>query len=296
MRDMRRTLSHLLFASLLTASCLYKQVSLGGSGQFVFKDKLGDPEKPIRVWYHKPDQATLDCSVLFVMHGMSRTGQRYRDAWIPFSNQYGFLLVVPEFSKEHYPGSEKYNLGNMFFLHTVPIDEAKWTFSAIEHLFDYLKKGFHLRAVEYDIYGHSAGGQFVHRHILFKRDARVRTAVAANAGWYTLPTLDQAYPYGLKNSGFNEKDLRRAFQQRLIVLLGEKDTDPNHKQLNRTPMALQQGKHRFERGHTFYRVAEEQSRKLGIPLRWERHTVPGAVHSNSQMAPEAARLLYGRRK
>ena len=47
----------------------------------------------------------------------------------------------------------------------------------------------------YALYGHSAGGQFVHRYVAFADAPRMESAVAANSGWYTMPD-DGAFPYG----------------------------------------------------------------------------------------------------
>jgi hypothetical protein len=51
----------------------------------------------------------------------------------------------------------------------------------------------------YDMYGHSAGAQFVHRYLQFYDSPKVKKAVAANAGWYTFPNEAINYPYGIKS-------------------------------------------------------------------------------------------------
>jgi hypothetical protein len=79
--------------------------------------------------------------------------------------------------------------------------------------------------------------------------------------------------------------------KKLVILLGEKDTDPNHPQLSRTAQAKRQGANRFERGQTFFRVAERQAEKLNVEFNWQLRTVPNVAHSNAGMASAAAPLL-----
>ncbi len=268
-------------------------VPKAGSGSFVFRDKLGNRDKPITVWYHRPEALSADSPVLFVMHGTKRNGKAYRDAWIDHAEQYQFLLIVPEFSREDYRGTRRYNLGNMFSSTGKRVAKAKWTYTAIEHIFDHVTDAFGIRSENYLIYGHSAGAQFVHRLVLFRPDARIRGAVSANAGWYTMPTFRSEYPYGLKASGATGQSLKQAFSQQLLILLGEKDIDEHHKYLRKTPEAMAQGKHRLQRGHTFYGTAQRESKRLGAHLNWKIKVVRGVGHSNRGMAKEAARLLFG---
>src|SRR3712207_6943257 len=63
-------------------------------------------------------------------------------------------------------------------------------------LFDFVREATGNPSEQYRIYGHSAGAQFVHRLALFVPEARFATAIAANAGWYTMPTFDgKKFPY-----------------------------------------------------------------------------------------------------
>lgn len=225
------------------------------------------------------------------MHGTKRNGETYRDAWLSHARNGRFLLLVPEFTKQEYPNSLGYNLGNMFSRSGARIDEASWSFTVIEDLFDHVNAITHNKQSSYSIYGHSAGGQFVHRLMMFKPKARIRTAIAANAGWYTLPTDDTAFPYGLKDSGIVSSSVSNSFGKHLIILLGDKDTDPNHKSLRRTNEAMQQGEHRFARGHHFYKTAVTAAEEQNVPLKWQLKVVPGVEHHDSDMSPAAAELL-----
>jgi hypothetical protein len=89
-------------------------------------------------------------------------------------------------------------------------------------------------------------------------------------------------------------ELARALQRKLIVLVGDRDVDPNHPQLRRTPEAAAQGEHRFQRGHTFFEQAQGSARKLDVELAWELHVAPGVAHSNARMAPHAAKFVGAR--
>jgi len=262
-----------------------------GAGSFAFVDVKGDPAKPITVYTFCPKAYGPTSPIVFVMHGVLRNGADYRDQWIAEAERHGFLLIVPEFSQEHYPGGRMYNLGNMFDRDGNAVPEPLWTFSVIEHLFDHVREITGNRNEKYLIYGHSAGGQFVHRFVLFKPNSRLERAVAANAGWYTMPS-DVEFPYGLKSSGVSDEGLKSAFDKKLVILLGDQDIDENDRYLSRTPQALEQGRHRFERGHVFFRVAKQEANRLHTELRWELRIAPGVGHDNSKMAPWGARALF----
>ena len=84
-----------------------------------------------------------------------------------------------------------------------------------------------------------------------------------------MPTFEQTYPYGLAESGLTVADLKRSLNQRVIVLLGTDDVDVNHPKLRRTPQAMMQGAHRFERGHTFFETAKREAKALNVPFNWQ---------------------------
>jgi poly(3-hydroxybutyrate) depolymerase len=264
-----------------------------GSGSFDFVLGKGDGARRITVWYHRPAEAAADAPIVFVLHGQGRNASTYRKYWIPFAERQRFVLLVPEFSRAEFPGLLEYNLGNMKTADGKPLPEDHWSFSAIEQIFDRVRQANGLRQTTYDIYGHSGGGQFVHRMVLFMPKARFRVAVAANSGWYLMPERSIAYPYGLAGSGLEPERLAQAFSRRLVLLLGDADIDPNHPALRRTPEADAQGAHRFARGHAFFERAQRAAAELGVPLAWKLEVAPGVAHSNARMAPHAARFVGG---
>ena len=244
-----------------------------------------------RVYLTRPEALSPDRPIVFVMHGMKRNASEYRDQWHELAKEHEFLLVVPEFSERHFPGSEAYNLGNVFDEKGKLQPRAAWSFSAIEPIFDEVRRRYGMKGRGYALYGHSAGAQFVHRFLYHEPHARVTRVVAANAGWYTMPVFNVEFPYGLRNSAVSSADLAAALQLPVTVLLGEEDIDPQHRSLNRDPEALLQGAHRFARGQAFFESAADASARLGVPFGWQLLTVPGADHDNRLMAPAAVPLL-----
>jgi pimeloyl-ACP methyl ester carboxylesterase len=283
---------------LMAFSCIHvhsrpgSQPIQNGAGSFIFADVQGNPDKPMTVWYYQPTGFSSVSPLVFVMHGAKRDAQRYRDEWAAYAEHEGFLLIVPEFSHKYYPGKREYNEGNLFDKMENPIPENDRAFTVIERLFDFVKEATQSRIPSYDIYGHSAGGQFVQRMVLFKTDARIRTAIAANPGLYAMASYSEIYPYGIRNSGVTPEDLRTAFNRKFILLLGEKDVMAEDLNLARSPDALAQGSSSFERGINFYASAKNQASRLGMTFNWKLTTVPGAAHHDVQLAQAAARLLF----
>lgn len=294
MRSLWKRAARLAVLALLLPLCAAAQEPLTtGAGSFVYEFTQGGEKKSVTVWYYRPEGLGRAPRVVIVQHGAARNGETYREAWIPLAEQYRFLLVVPEFSREQFPGSRLYNLGNVFARDGARNPPEEWTYGALERIFDEVRARAGISTERYGLYGHSAGSQFAHRFLLFHPEARADTIICANAGWYTMPAFEAEFPYGLDGSGLTEADLRAFLARPVVVLLGDQDTDPNHSQLNRSPQALLQGPHRFARGHKFFETAREQARRLGVPFRWRLEIVPGVAHSNARMAPAAARFLAG---
>jgi hypothetical protein len=59
---------------------------------------------------------------------------------------------------------------------------------------------------------------------------------------------------------------------------------------------MRQGPHRFARGHRYMETARKEAARLGVPLMWRLEIVPGVAHSGRDMAPFAARELFGMRQ
>ncbi len=59
--------------------------------------------------------------------------------------------------------------------------------------------------------------------LLHRPAASYTLAIAANLGWY-LSMTDQAWPFGLKDSGIDDAQLKQAFSKYFLLMLGKADT------------------------------------------------------------------------
>jgi len=265
-----------------------------GKWSFVFPDAKGRPDKPMRVYTYRPRNCDEKCPLQFVLHGAQRNASEYRDWWELIADNYNLVVVVPEFSQRHWPRAAGYNLGDV---ENQP-DPEKWAFSAIEHLFDEVREG----RTDYRIFGHSAGAQFIQRMIVFRPDHRASVAVAANPGWYTMPEWRKdrkadAFPYSLVGARVGEPELRRALERRFVLMVGEKDNDPDDDILRKYDDDIKrtQGANRLERGENFFKAATAAAAELGAKLNWEFMEIPDTAHDPPGMSKFAAQILYGKK-
>lgn len=273
----------------ISRDMLWREVQEEKLNKFVFSPSAG---VKMDIYYHNPQGLSPESPVVMVLHGVNRDADRYLRQWRTLAEEHRFLLIVPEFSQENFPGDNGYIMGNVFNAEGERNPRETWAYTALEPLFDEVRERFENTREGYYLYGHSAGSQFVHRMNYFVPDARFIHAVSANAGWYTLPSHEIDFPYGLNNTGVSEDALKNALQQPLLILLGEEDNDPNHRHLRRAPEAMEQGPHRFARGRNYYRWGQEAAAKYGVELGWQIQTVPGVAHNNAHMAVEAAAFLF----
>ncbi|MCY7387158.1 MAG: hypothetical protein LH481_03695 [Burkholderiales bacterium] len=263
-----------------------------GKTQFEFVDQKGDPTRPVKVWMFVPDGCDKNCPLQFVMHGDKRNGEDYLGHWVEFAKARKFIAVAPEFTRKFFPRDDDYSLGRS----TVEADPAKWGLAVPEHLFDELKARYGFTADTYRMFGHSAGGQFVHRMHLFVANHRADPIIAANPGWYTVPEWGMGktafkFPYTTIGSRVDAARAKEALGCPFVLMLGSKDIDPNDPVLNKSAGAREQGSYRFARGEYFYNASINAAKALGVNFAWQKKTVDGVAHSGPRMSAAAVELM-----
>ena len=263
-----------------------------GKSEFSIVDPAAMPDQPVYVFAYRPESYTPSSPILITLHGYKRNAETYRDDWVDHAESLGALLLAPEFNQTAFPGPRAYEVGNM---RTVDrrsyLPRERWSYGLIERLFDRARDMVGSTREGYWLYGHSAGGQFVHRLALFQEDARFEVAIAANAGAYTLARPGERFPYGLDRIPDLEQVQEQGFTRPLVVMVGEKDVNTANAMLLRSEEAMRQGPHRHARGVYFYEDGEAEAKRMMLPFRWQLVSVPDVGHSNRGMARAAAEWL-----
>lgn len=260
-----------------------------GKDSFVVYTYKGSERKSIRVWTYKPENWKDQDKIVFVMHGGGRNAEDYLNAWIELADKNNLLVVAPEFeNKFKNITTRDYQEGNLFTFFRTKNPKSKWAYTVVENIFDHVKSFNDITNSHYDIFGHSAGGQFVHRMVMFMPESRIQTAIAANAGLYSFPDETLKYPYGVKKTGLNPlTSLQSSYEKRLIILLGELDNDPSLGTFRKTKLALEQGAHRLERGTNFFKTNEQLSKQNDWVFNWKIDTINNVGHNYRRMSEYA---------
>lgn len=243
---------------------------------------------PITLHCYRPEGVALDAPVVLVQHGVLRNGADYRDFWMPAADRHGLQIIAPTFCSEHWPGVECYNNGSVWAEGGRVRDRAYWSYQAMLNLAQQLRDGAIVRGQPLYVFGHSAGGQFVHRLVSTLGADGFAGVVAANPGWYTLPNAALTFPEGLAGIGLPDTALARLLQTPLVILAGDCDTDTDDPHLPQEPAALRQGPHRFARARHYYAAGLAAAQHLGVPLAWRLHEVAGIGHDGEAMSQVCA--------
>lgn len=268
-----------------------------GNGVSVFTDYEPLADKNIRIFYHVPANVQANSPIVFVFHGAERNALEYRNAIVDKATALGFIAVVPEFSDLLFPGSNSYQLGNVYedgeepslaTLHA----EAIWSFSLVEPMFAYVKNKTKNASTHYWAIGHSGGAQFLHRFLMFKPVNHCEKAIVSAAGWYTATDKSITFPYGQGSSPLESLDMQSLFAKDITVQVGTSDNNPNSPSLRRTPEADAQGPHRLARAQYFYNTAAQKADSLALPFDWRLSIIPGLSHDFVDAVGHSADLLF----
>jgi hypothetical protein len=248
----------------------------------------GNPD--VYVYIITPGSLSPSSHLLSVHHGNGREAAPYISHFSSWGPQNDYVVVAPWFDRNRWTNPQ-YNLGNVFGDSEgsgALLPKSRWTYTIANDIAVKVLADFGLRDTTYDLWGHSAGGQFVHRRMAFRPDDPIRLALPANSGWYTVPDLAVNFPYGLKSSklAFTSTDLADWSEKNMVIFRGTADTliDAD---VRTTTEANAQGRNRFERAAYMFQAGS----KLNQNSRWDLFDVIGSGHSAGSMAPAAQMYL-----
>lgn len=276
-----------------------------GAGAFTLRAGHGQT-RDVDVFYYRPGGLTGHSPVLIVLPGAGRNAWDYRDHWVEAAERFDVLVLALHYPESRYPRFWNYNIAGMITdvvidpsaralaSYRIRDDRKQWLFDDVDLVFDSAVRALGLTTERYDLFGHSAGGQFLHRFALFARDdTRANRILASNSGWYTVPDGEERFPFGLADAPITESQLASAFARHLVVFLGgDDDQNETRGDLVRSAQTDRQGRHRLERGKYFHAQSAKAAARMGAAFNWELVVVPGVGHDPKRMSLAAARYLY----
>ena len=292
---------------------------VNGCGIFKLSGGKDREEKTIQVHYFKPEKFNANSPILIVIPGAGRNSDDYRDSWLDIARRKNIFIASLKYSEKDYdfaayqlagiakdlrlknPQFEQsganarvLRMADEDIIMAPNADRNSWIFEDFDRVFDFVVRVTGSERTGYDIFGHSAGGQILHRLAIFHPLSKAERIVAGNAGFYTLPDLSTPPPVGVQGTGLTELSLNTAFSAPLLLLLGEEDnSDSSGGTLLHTPTIDQQGLGRLDRGRYFFELGQRLADEKDVPFNWKIKTVPGVGHNYRAMGQAAAELLYG---
>jgi hypothetical protein len=269
---------------------LSRLVDVSGANSLPYVDPAF-PERPLVLHTARPRQFAAGTPVLFVHHGVGRNGDAYRDYWQNLVDEAGILAIAIEFPEASFPEYLWYHFGNLHDEAGTSNPRSQWTYGIDERLFAAMQAQGVTTRRRYGLFGHSAGGQFVHRMLSFGYREHVAVAVSANAGTYAMPDLDTAWPFGLGRTELDVDALRALLRFRITVMAGTHDTKTTGRFFPKGPRSMRQGATRHERAHNYVHAGRAAAEALGTHCSWTVIDVPGVGHDGERMSVAAAPIV-----
>jgi len=207
--------------------------------QIIKKDCLSSYDEA-QYYYCKGRKDTTNIVVL--VHGISRNAKEIITNFSDYMAQ-DTLLIAPVFSKEYATDYQRLGRKNKG-------PRADYILQAV---INELSSRYAIKISKINLFGFSAGAQFVHRYA-FAHPAHVGKVAIVAAGWYTMPVLNERYPYGLKlTDEFTDINFERVrfLRVKYRVYVGQKDY-LRDKSLNKSRKVDKlQGQNRLERAESW---------------------------------------------
>ena len=261
-------------------------VAQSGASTLDYNDEAF-PDRRLLLHAARPSAWHPGMPVLFVHHGVARNGRDYRDYWMRHAT--AMLVIAIEFPESSFPEYLCYNFGNLHAADGTPHSRESWTYGIGPRLYGKLRAQGIATAGRYGLFGHSAGGQYVHRMLSFGYRDHLAVAITANAGTYAMPDLSIDWPWGLgKVPG---DDLQQVLSFPLTIMAGTEDTKTTGRFFPKGPKSMRQGANRLERARTYFQTGQDAAATFGITCAWRLIEVPDVGHDGRRMSDAAADVV-----
>ena len=191
------------------------------------------------------DKRSRNTPVLVVVHDISRNPQDQVDVFARTSDQYGAIVVAPNFATDRYPNYQRLGRSRN------KLDRGRRADEALDAILVDVEKLSGASTEKVYLFGYAAGARFALRYAM-AHPGRVAGVVIAAADSYTFPDRDKRFPQGIA-PGQKRSDLIFEPAQFLCVPMtvlvanGEHDggSGPRLEQVGRPPKSSPRNKSRL---------------------------------------------------
>ena len=150
-------------------------------------------------YFYVPMRLNEKTEILVLVHGTpidltpAADAEFYVMSWQNFAEEHNYILIAPAFTQENF--SSRYGdqaLSGYRGLFGREIGANEWVLRLVAAF----REHGEISGKKINLYGHSAGGQFVGR-FLVTHPAIVKRAVITSAATYPQPTTDVPWPFGM---------------------------------------------------------------------------------------------------
>lgn len=233
-------------------------------GGLIVKRKLEcDPRS--RYLYFLPRNPNSARLPMVCVHGISRHARGHLEAFVPWAERTGTVLIAPLYDRKRYHGYQRLRSSNRR-LHAAAALDAILNETVMDR--------------PCLLFGFSGGAQFVHRYALVRPGRVVALAMAA-AGWYTFPTHAASFPYGLAPGRLPRSlaiDYTGFLNLPKCVLVGDRDVERDESLRSNRRLDSQQGDNRVTRAMAWVEAVNREAGKVPEAPTCELEIMPGVGH------------------
>jgi pimeloyl-ACP methyl ester carboxylesterase len=234
--------------------------------------------------------------LMVAIHGISCNAKSQVRQFAALAERYGVILAAPRFTAAQFPAYQRLGVRRGAVcsrpdqaLHALVEEVGMLTGARTDRLF---------------LFGHSGGGQFVHRYAM-AYPQKVQAVTMGAPGWYTFPDDRRRFPRGVATANapqVGELCPEQFLQVPMAVFVGARDIYRDEALNTARCIDTQQGRNRLERGHRWIRAMRAAAGSRGYGTRFQFQQLEGCGHSfhecmlHGQMGQRVFEFLFGQFK